>query len=154
MDFLCLPMSLTWSTKKPHCSSLWHHQKLKGAFWLPLILNCCIYSYAFDGEKGEKPCLEKFAIINLWTRCWDTVQPIQFVSVWYILHSHPGDPQASEAITNLYDVDVDVWKVQPSNASSCRSWGLIDEVIRESRSPQSCSCYTFTLCVGSYTCPA
>ena len=29
-----------------------------------------------------------------------------------------------------------VWKVQPSKASSCHSWGLIDEVIRVSRSPQ------------------
>ena len=32
---------------------------------------------------------------------------------------------------NAVDVDVDVWKVQPSKASSCRSHGLIDEVIRE-----------------------
>ena len=29
-----------------------------------------------------------------------------------------------------------VWKVQPSKASSCCSRGMIDEVIRESRSPQ------------------
>ena len=29
-----------------------------------------------------------------------------------------------------------VWKVQPSKASSCRYRVLIDEVIRESRSPQ------------------
>ena len=29
-----------------------------------------------------------------------------------------------------------VWKGQPSKASSCHYWGLIDEVITESRSPQ------------------
>ena len=98
---------------------------MNGTSRLSYVANCCV---AFDAAFW----LHRINFItHILPRIW----------VFPHLGNYPLSAPLVGTLVNqrnhtMLSVGRKVWKVQPSTASSCCSRGLIEEVIRESRSPQ------------------